>query len=144
MKEQHYANHKKIVPLYHFGLSLLALAIFLGSCFKVGYTLYTGEGLPTALLFLAISVLLLFFFIFIRANALKAQDRAIRAEENLRHYVLTGRLLDRRLTMQQIVALRFAEDEEFPSLCIRSLEENLSPDDIKKAIRTWKADHDRL
>jgi hypothetical protein len=36
--------------------------------------------------------------LFARMFALKAQDRAIRAEENLRHFVITGKLLDPRLT----------------------------------------------
>ena len=52
-------------------------------------------------------------FFFCRMFPLQAQDRAIRAEENLRHYVLAGKLLDSRLTIRQIIGLRFAIDEEF-------------------------------
>ena len=48
-----------------------------------------------------------------RVYPLKAQDRAIRADENLRHFAMTGKLLDPRLTVKQVVALRFASDGEF-------------------------------
>lgn len=61
-----------------------------------------------------ICLLLLFFFC--RLFPLKAQDRAIRAEENLRHYVLTGNLLDSGLTMRQVIGRRFASDDEFIAL----------------------------
>jgi hypothetical protein len=75
-----------------------------------------------------------------RIYALKAQDRAIRAEENLRHFVLTGKLLDARLSIKQIVALRFASDAEFPALAATAADTNMAPDAIKQAIRNWRAD----
>ena len=73
-----------------------------------------------------------------------AQDRAIKAEENLRHFALTGKLLDGRLTPSQIIALRFASDNEFVILADRAIIENLSNKDIKKAIQYWRADHHRV
>ena len=48
-------------------------------------------------------ICLLILFFLCRIFPLKAQDRAIRAEENLRHYALTGKLLDSRLTISQII-----------------------------------------
>jgi len=78
-----------------------------------------------------------------RSFSLKAQDRAIRAEENLRHFVLTGKVLDKSLTIRQIIALRFAPDEEFIALAERAVKENLSNDDIKKAVKNWKEDNHR-
>jgi hypothetical protein len=95
-----------------------------------------------ALLVLTSLALLSAYFLF-RSFALKAQDRAIRAEENLRHFVLTGKLLDKNLTIQQIIALRFAPDEEFIGLAERAVKENLSNDDIKKAVKNWKEDNYR-
>ncbi|MCP5111202.1 MAG: hypothetical protein GY953_10235, partial [bacterium] len=79
-----------------------------------------------------------------RLFPLKAQDRAIRAEENLRHYVLTGKLLDPQLTTRQVVGLRFAADEEFVELAQKAAAENLSEDAIKKAIKNWRADTYRV
>jgi hypothetical protein len=70
----------------------------------------------------------------------EAQDRAIRAEENLRHYVLTGKLFDTALETRQIIALRFASDLELPALARRAIAERLTPDAIKKAIQVWRPD----
>ena len=79
-----------------------------------------------------------------RVFPLKAQDRAIRAEEALRYFILTGKPLDKRLTIGQITALRFASDEEFLPLVDRSLAENLSSKDIKQAIKNWRPDYHRV
>ena len=76
--------------------------------------------------------------------ALKAQDRAIRAEENLRHFALTGKLLDPRLDMRQVIALRFASDAEFVALARRAAADTLTPDAIKQAIQNWRADTYRV
>jgi hypothetical protein len=76
--------------------------------------------------------------------ALKAQDRAIRAEENLRHFALAGKLLDPRITIWQVIALRFAPDGEFLALAKKAAEEGTAPDDIKKSIQVWRADTYRV
>ena len=75
--------------------------------------------------------------------AIKVQDRAIRAEEALRHFILTGKALPLELTVGQIVALRFAADEEFPALAKRAVAEKLSRKQIKQAILNWRPDHYR-
>jgi cbb3-type cytochrome oxidase subunit 3 len=96
------------------------------------------------------SLLVLVFFILlilgwlVRGYALKAQDRAIRAEENLRHFILSGKPLDARLRMGQIVALRFASDDEFVALAKRAAEEGLKSKEIKQAIQNWRADYNRI
>ena len=82
--------------------------------------------------------------LYARSFALRAQDRAIRAEEQLRHYAMTGKLLDSRLTVKQIVGLRFASNEEFVSLAQRAADQRLSPKDIKQAVKTWRADTYRV
>lgn len=143
MKDQHYKNHMKFVPSYHLltGLSLLALVV--GAIRNV----FVGDGnedLYNATLILLISLILISLFIHARRFALKAQDRAIRAEENLRHFALTGKLLDSRLQLGQVIALRFASDEEFPALAQKAAEQGLSNKEIKKQIRIWRADHYRV
>jgi len=45
--------------------------------------------------------------------------------------------------MSQIIALRFASDEEFIELAKKAVEKKLSAKEIKIAIQNWKADHDR-
>jgi Family of unknown function (DUF6526) len=58
--------------------------------------------------------------------------------------MITGKLLDPRLTALQIVALRFAFDGEFAALAYRAAQENMRPDDIKRAVKQWKADDYRV
>ncbi|MBV7505475.1 hypothetical protein KW850_09430 [Bacillus sp. sid0103] len=137
---QNYQNHRRFHPLFHYILSLLLLLTLVGAIWLI---IRNGISL-SAILFLAIVFILAIMFLLIRQYPLKAQDRAIRAEENLRHYVLTGKLLDARLTMGQIIALRFASDDELPELSEKAVSQNLSPDEIKKQITNWKADYYRV
>ena len=106
--------------------------------------LNAASGRLNALLFVLTGISLFTSYFLFRSFSLKAQDRAIRAEENLRHFVLTGKLLSKDLKINQIVALRFAPDEEFIGLAERAVKENLSNTDIKKAIKNWKEDTHRV
>ena len=49
-----------------------------------------------------------------------------------------------RLRIGQVIALRFAADEEFATLAKKAAEENLSSKAIKQAIVSWKADYHRV
>ena len=144
MQEQNYAHHTKIVPLFHQVLAGIIVLTLIGSFVNLYHSPGDHSRLYNASLTSAICVSLVFLFLFCRIFALKAQDRAIRAEENLRHIVATGKLLDSRLTIRQIIALRFASDAEFVDLARRAAEEGLSPDAVKRAVKNWRADHDRL
>jgi len=138
MQEQNFKNHARLVPEFHVLMLLFILAIVVLSIINLFY----GITLSSVMFFL-IGVALAIAFMKIRAFPLKVQDRAIRAEENLRYFTLTGKLLDSRLTIAQIVALRFASDEEFVELVDRAINEKLSNKAIKQAIRNWKSDHHR-
>ena len=144
MEEQSYANHRRFVPMYHFVLFGILFLTFIGSAVNLYQSWGDHTRLYSASLIFVLMIGLLILFFFARAFPLKAQDRAIRAEENLRHYVLTGKLLDSRLTIRQIVGLRFAADQEFAELARKAAEENLSEDGIKKAIRSWRPDTYRV
>ncbi len=144
MKSQNYETHTRVDPFYHYVLSGLLLAAFILSIIQVVRSLQLGEDILQAFLIVLIVVSLIIIAILVRIYPLRSQDRAIRAEENLRHYVLTGKLLDKELRLGQIIALRFADDKEFPSLCERAVKENMIPKEIKKAIIHWKADHNRV
>ncbi len=142
MKTQNYTNHKKYVFVYHvFGL-LGVLILIIGSIMNLINT--APENLYSASLIVLISFLLLLAFFFLRGFALKAQDRAIVAEEKFRYYLLTNKQLPSDLSVRQIVGLRFASDDEFPLLVERAVKENLSEDAIKKAIENWKGDYYRV
>jgi hypothetical protein len=89
------------------------------------------------------ALVLTLLWLYTRVFAIKAQDRAIIAQEGLRHFIMTGKALDARLTWPQIIALRFASDEEYLQLIEKTLKENLKASDIKKAVTNWRADHRR-
>jgi hypothetical protein len=143
-QEQSYAKHTKLVPLFHFFLLPLILLTLVGSLVNLYHSLGDHERIYNASLITAISVALLLLGFLARVFALTAQDRAIRAEENMRHYLLAGRPLDTRLTVKQIVGLRFASDTEFVDLARKAAEGGISPDAIKKSVKFWRPDHDRL
>jgi hypothetical protein len=144
VEQQSYAKHAKFVPMYHivtFGLIALTLV---GSLVNLYHSIGDHSRLYNAALVTALAVAVLLLFFFARIFPLKAQDRAIRAEENLRHFALTGKLLDSRLTIKQIIGLRFASDAEFVELAKKAANEDLSQDSIKRAVKNWRADHNRL
>ncbi len=144
MESQNYKNHRKLVPLFHYVASLAVFVATIGSFLNLAYCWNHHNNLYSALLICLITLILDAFYFFIRSFPIKAQDRAIRAEENLRHYVLTGKLLDSRLRIGQIIALRFASEEELPQLAQRAVAENLKADDIKKEIKSWRMDDHRV
>ncbi|HKA02417.1 MAG TPA: DUF6526 family protein [Candidatus Solibacter sp.] len=144
MNTQNYDNHKRVHPVYHRVLiPVLALTV-IGAGVNLAKSLDDHERLYSASLILVLSMCVAVLAFLARIYALKAQDRAVRAEENLRHYVLTGKLLDPRLGMRQVVALRFASDADFPALASRAAEEGLQPDIIKRTIRNWRPDEHRV
>jgi hypothetical protein len=139
--KQEYSNHRHLVPLYHF-LTFAAMGVLLlGSIYYLLTNRDESYMLPFLLTLLVLTVISVSFHC--RSFALKAQDRAIRAEENLRYFILTGNRLNQDLSLYQIIALRFASDEEFVALIARTIEQNLKPDEIKRLIKNWRADHHR-
>jgi len=143
MQEQSYAKHAKFVPMFHGVLFGIIVLTFIGSLVNVWQSLGDHERIYSASLIAAITVALVLLFFFTRIFSMGVQDRAIRAEENLRHFAQTGKLLDPRLTIKQIVGLRFASDAEFVELARKAAEGSMSPDEIKKSVKNWRADHDR-
>ena len=144
MSEQNYKNHARFVPGYHFVLTALAGLGLLASLWNLFRAMQRGEGRYESVLILIIVVAVGLLTWYVRVFPLKAQDRAIRAEENLRHYILAGKLLDPRLTIRQIIGLRFASDEEFVELARRAAEESLSEKEIKRGVKKWRADEYRV
>ncbi len=138
MKEQNFKNHAKWVIGYHFITFFAILGLIVGS---IRHLIYTDDtNLYPASLLVLIAFILFFIFYFLRGFALRAQDRAIRAEEKFRYYILTGKTLSDGLTMRQIIGLRFASDKEFPALADKAEKGNLSEKEIKAAIQYWKPD----
>lgn len=142
MKQQNFNNHSKWVFGHHVITALSILALLVGGIINF---LNSSDGNKySSSLIVLVAIIFLFVFYFMRVFALKAQDRAIRSEEKLRYYILTNKAMSNSLTTGQIVALRFAPDEEFVSLANKAAKDNLSVKDIKSQIKNWKADNYRV
>jgi hypothetical protein len=147
MAEQNYANHAKFVPLFHFvAVGILAINL-LWSLFRLFWGL-PGVPLPDRLLNVAVAAALGLLAWYARTFPLRAQDRIIRLEERLRlEHLLPADLKPRiaDLRPSQLIALRFASDEELPDLTRAVLAgEVTSSAEIKKRVRNWRADHFRM
>lgn len=144
MKQQNYTNHAQFVKGFHFILSALLLIGTISSLVNIWLQWAAQRDVMSAVLIALLFICGLFLFAFTRQFPLKAQDRAIRAEESLRYFVLTNKPINQKITMPQIIALRFAHDDEFITLADRAANESLSADDIKREIKNWRADHHRV
>jgi hypothetical protein len=144
MSTQNYASHARFDTLYHKILFPILFLTLIGSCVNLYRSLDDHERLYSAALIVVLTICMMMLFFVARSFPLKAQDRAIRADENLRHFAMTGKLLDPRLTVKQVVALRFASDNEFVALCARAASDSMPPSEIKKAIKNWRADEYRV
>ncbi len=144
MAAQNQGNHRRLLPMYHGVLFSIVLACIGLSVYWLATTADNlGESLPQ-LVFVLLSIAVLLLMILARTFALKAQDRAIRAEESLRHFILTGKPINPNLTLGQIIALRFASDEELVELTKMAVEGKMTQGEIKSKIRNWKADTHRV
>ncbi len=140
---QNYKNHTRLVAGYHGLTGLFLLGFLIGSI--ITFVHAHDKVVKHAAMIMIVGAAGLFgLFWYARRFALVAQDRAIRAEENFRHYILTGKPFDKQLRMGQIIALRFASDEEMPALAKRAVDEKLSSKQIKEAIQNWRADYYRV
>lgn len=144
MKPQNKSNHRRFFAPYHFvilplGLACLVMSIYGLSGENPGLKAFFGYLILTML-----SFTLLLTAVFGRASALKAQDRAIRAEESLRHFILSGERINPELRLGQIIALRFASDEELLALTEKAVKEKLKNSEIKALIVNWRADRHRV
>ena len=137
---QSYKTHRRLVPAYHIGVLSSLLAYFVWSV----YQLFLGVT-GAAVMGVILSAALMVFAISIRSQILRVQDRVIRLEMRLRlRENLPADLAARaaHLPVRQLIALRFASDEELPSLVSEVVDGKVvSPNDIKLKIRQWQADH---
>ncbi|HEV7230279.1 MAG TPA: DUF6526 family protein [Bacteroidia bacterium] len=140
---QNFANHARFVPLYHYFQFALVTATLIGSFVNLTESIMHHEGVYSASLIACLAVFCSIAVFQYRAFAIRAQDRAIRAEENFRHFVMTGKPHDSRLKIGQVIALRFASDEEFVALSAKAAAEGMEPKEIKKAIKNWRGDYHR-
>ena len=143
MTEQNYAHHARTVKGFHILLGSLLVIGTITSIVNVYMQVKANDSVIGSTLITTLFICGILLFWYTRRFAVTVQDRAIRAEESIRYYILTHKALDSKLTIGQIIALRFAYDDEFLVLADRAVREGLSPDEIKRSIKKWKADHHR-
>jgi hypothetical protein len=141
-KLQTYANHTRFhPPIHYFVFPVFLVNIVVAIVHAVRHPALLSGWL------VVVSVALFMGMGFMRAYALKVQDRVIRLEERLRLATLLPEPLRARineLEIPQLVALRFASDAEIPALVERTLNEKLTQKQIKQAIQNWRADNFRV
>ena len=134
-ESQTYANHV-YRPRAWLITSLVAALVFLVLVVHV-----YQEPTDVSFALLALAGVVLSAVWLIRVFALRLQNRIIRVEMQVRLARL-GRDRDlQRLTIPQLVALRFGSDAELPALIDRAIAEDLAPDAIKRAVRDWQGDY---
>lgn len=140
---QSYANHVRRLPRPFLAAGVvLALHVVGATALAVRH-----PGVHSvALVFVAVALFVVAWYA--RTNALVVQDRVIRLEERLRlARLLPADLAPRidELSVGQLAALRFAGDVELAELTRQVLDEKLTDrKEIKRRVRDWRADHQRV
>ena len=140
---QNYKNHVRYYPLVHYILVPIFAFNLIWQIVRLAQELSWDRGVNVLL-----AVAFILMNIAARQQALRAQDRVIRLEESLRYRrILPGDLAEKaeNLPVGNIVALRFASDEELPDLVSRILNGELkNSKEIKLAIKNWRGDYLRV
>lgn len=139
---QNLKNHARFDPFFH---RFLALVVSANVVIAVVYLVRHPGFYAAWLVVLSVAAFVLVFKL--RRYPLKVQDRVIRLEERLRLQALAPaewRAQIARLSEGQLIALRFASDEEVVELARQALEQNLTRKQIKERIRDWRPDYWRV
>jgi hypothetical protein len=135
-------NHGRLDPFYH----IFIFALYLLNLVYAGFHLYRQPSLSSGW-YLVLSLAVIVPIFKLRTYPLKVQDRVIRLEERLRLQALSPQQWHAqiyRLTESQLIALRFAGDDEVVELAKQALEHNLNRKQIKERIKSWRADDWRV
>ena len=145
MQEQNYKNHIRFYTPHHFVFYPIMLILMIAASWmafsdneNIAIWLFVAEA------FLAITFL---SFMLRQHYALTLQNRIVLLELRYRFFATTGERLEMyesMLTEGQLFALRFAQDDQLLELIRKAINEELSPNAIKRAVTDWKADHRRV
>ncbi len=140
---QSFENHAKMVPLYHYwatGFLMVPTLYFL-------YLTITSFSL-TNIMLLSFAIGVNIVGLFSRLFPLGVQDRVIRLEERMRMERLLPDELKPRInevSTDHLIGLRFASDGELADLVRRVLDGELATrKDVKAAVKSWRADNQRI
>ena len=135
-------NHARFDPPFH---AVLSSVLFANLVIAIVYLVRHPQFYTAWLVVLSVVVFIPVFKL--RLYPMKVQDRVIRLEERLRLQALAPadwRAQIHRLSEGQLIALRFAPDDEVVELARQALEENLSRKQIKERIKEWRPDFWRV
>ncbi len=141
---QNARNHARIDLLHHPAILILVLNVVVAIIWAF---VSHGPGLPLRLWLVIVSGTLAISSLKARMNPIRVQDRIIRLEEQLRYQALLSPsqlIASRTLPLSSLIALRFASDAELPVLLDRTVNEQLTPKQIKQAISAWQPDLHRV
>lgn len=144
METQSYKNHIRYYPPHHFVYYPIIMTFL---AFSIYFSCTTEDSLIWSFISGIFVVLFCLAFMLRQHYALTLQNRIVRLELRYRYFSITGKRLEdfeHRLNDDQLFALRFASDDEFPKLTQKAMNENLSGKEIKKAIQHWKGDYERV
>lgn len=140
---QNFANHTRWHPPFHFFVVPVMLINLIWSI--VLFVMSPGWNSGW---WIVVSLALVVLTFLVRLNSLKVQDRLIRLEETIRYQQVLSPAVRQQasaLSCDQIVALRFAADDELEELLDRVAAGNFAKTrDIKQAIKNWRADTFRV
>lgn len=143
MEPQNFANHTRWHPAFHFFI----LPVMLINLVWAIVSFVEAPGRSSGW-WIVVSLALLMLTVFVRTYSLRVQDRVIRLEEKLRYQQVLSPSLAQQisaLTPGQIVALRFAADEELEELVSAvTAGRFVKTKELKQAIKNWRADHFRV
>ncbi|HJR36098.1 MAG TPA: DUF6526 family protein [Gemmatimonadales bacterium] len=136
---QNYGNHRRWNAPWHFVVLPLLLV-------NAGIALIVMIRTPHrgTIWAAVVALALVAGFMLLRRMVLTVQNRVVRLEEHLR---LTRLMPDRHeeieaLTLEQLIAIRFASDAEVPHMLDRITRgEITTQDEIKRAVQHWRPDH---
>ena len=139
---QTFANHVRYDPAYHaFLVPVTGINVLVAI-----WNVFRNPTLAAAW-FVVLAIAAVVAVLKLRLYPLKAQDRVIRLEEQLRLFQLLPQGLRGRcgeLNEAQLIALRFASDADLTALVEKVLGASMSPRDIKRAIVNWRPDYFRV
>lgn len=143
-KEQNYANHSRLFPLQHFFAAPLTLFFLVGSVY---YSITRDLHALEMILLIVLGLICFITPVLARIYGTKNQDRIIRLELRQRYFELTGKSFlekEDKLTKGQIIALRFASNDELLPMIEKAITNKTNPKEIKKSIKSWQADFWRV
>ena len=135
-------NHSRLDPPFHM---ILFPVLIVNLILAIVHLLRHFSFHSAWLVVLSLAVFILYAKT--RLYALKVQDRVIRIEERLRLQALAPTAWQApilQLSVDQLIALRFASDEEVVELAREALDEKLTRQQIKERIKNWRADNWRV